>query len=180
MNAVKMPPPLTADSGYLEKLYCRHHEMVLRTAYRLTGSMGDAEDVLHSVFVKLMQREEEFEDDANLGPYLHRAAVNTALDILRRRRRTVPLEAVPASREAVEESQFRRVSNAELGERLRVALTTLSAHAAEVFVLRHVEGCSNQEIGRLLGISWGSVAVTLHRARRRLQHVLQTEGRVMS
>ena len=180
MNALKPQPPLPAGIDEVERLYREHHEMVLRTAYRLTRSMGDAEDVLHSVFTRLMQREESFEAGVNPGPYLHRAAVNAAIDILRRRQRIVPLEAVGPSEDATEESQTGFVSRRELGERLRAALARLPQRAAEIFVLRHVEGYSNQEIGRLLGLSWGSVAVTVHRARRRLQTELLAEGRARS
>ena len=92
----------------------------------------------------------------------------------------MPLEAVPPPARAQPTRQLRLVSDRELGERLRAALARLPERAAEVFVLRHVEGYSNREIGRLLGISWGTVAVTLHRARRRLQTELSTEGRASS
>lgn len=177
MIAVTRPTPTPQLAEDLDRLYREHHEMILRTAYRLTHSMGDAEDVLHSVFVRLLQRESRLGNDVHTGPYLHRAAVNAALDILRRRQRLVPLEALPPGREASQETQSGQVSRGELAARLRVALARLSPQAAEIFVLRHVEGYSNREIGRLLGISWGSVAVTVHRARRRLQTELLGEWR---
>lgn len=177
MRAVNRTTPTPQLADDLDRLYRQHHQMILRTAYRLTRSMGDAEDVLHSVFVKLLQREGGLGDDVAAGPYLHRAAVNAALDVLRRRQRIVPLDALPPAREAREESQSGLVLRSELAERLRVALTRLSPQAAEIFVLRHVEGYSNREIGRMLGISWGSVAVAVHRARRRLQTELHTEWR---
>jgi RNA polymerase sigma-70 factor, ECF subfamily len=180
MNALSSRPPQAVPADNLERLYRQHHEMVLRTAYRLTRSMGDAEDVLHSVFLRLMQRAEGFPEDVNLGPYLHRAAVNAALDILRRRTRIVPLESLPPGREAGEDEALGFASRAELGQRLRVALAHLNDRAAEIFVLRYVEGYSNQEIGRLLGISWGTVAVAIHRARRRLQSELQAGRRATS
>ena len=181
MNALKgtpQPEPIVAEE--LERLYRRHSEMIVRTAYRLTRDAGDAEDVLHGVFVRLLQGGRRFEEGANAGPYLHRAAVNLALDVLRRRRRSAPLEALPPARAATEPPQLRLVAAAEAGDRLRAALARLSERAAEVFVLRHVEGCSNREIAGLLGISWGAVAVTLHRARRRLQAELSAEGRALS
>jgi RNA polymerase sigma factor (sigma-70 family) len=52
---------------------------------------------------------------------------------------------------------------------LRRSLSKLSPEAAEVFALRVFEGHSNREIARLLGMSQVAVAVTVHRARRRLQ-----------
>jgi RNA polymerase sigma-70 factor (ECF subfamily) len=181
VNALnEKPQPLPVMSSELESLYRQHHEMVVRTAFRITRDMTDAEDVLHTVFVRLMQRPQRLLGDAKPGPYLHRAAVNAALDVLRRRRRCVPLEAVPAGNGAQAPRQLRLVSDRELGERLRAALASLSERAAEVFVLRHVEGYSNREVGRLLGIPWGTVAVIVHRARRRLQRELVSEGRAVA
>ena len=58
---------------------------------------------------------------------------------------------------------------AELREWLRQAIAALPPRAAEVFALHHLEGLDNREIARALGVSRVSVAVTLHRARRRLQ-----------
>jgi RNA polymerase sigma-70 factor (ECF subfamily) len=173
LESTPKPVPVAAD---VERLYREHHQMVVRTAYRLTRDMRDAEDVLHAVFLRLLQREQRIAEGSNPGPYLHRAAVNASLDILRRRGRSLPLEALPPAREAVDAPQLRLVASAEDGNRLRAALGQLPERAAEVFVLRHVEGLSNREIAALLGISWGAVAVTLHRARRRLRSELSTES----
>ena len=172
MGALESPPPIPVADAALEALYRQHQRMILRTAYRLTRSMNDAEDVLHGLFVRLLQRQVRLSPGAEPGPYLHRAAVNLALDVLRRRHRILPLEALPPENEASEPRQLRLVDSSEIGERLRAGLASLPGRQAEVFVLRHVEGYSNQEIGRMLGISWGTVAVTLHRARRRLQQLL--------
>jgi RNA polymerase sigma-70 factor (ECF subfamily) len=180
MNALESPPPLPVIADDLAELYRQHHEMILRTAYRLTRNMGDAEDVLHGVFVKLMQREQRFAPGVNPGPYLHRMAVNAAIDFLRKRRQSVPLEAVPPSHEAKEPNQPQMVLCSELGDRLRAALAVLPGRAAEIFVLRYVEGYSNREIGRLCGMHWGTVAVTLHRARRRLQKELLVARRALA
>ncbi len=144
---------------------------MLRAAFRVTGSASDAEDVLQTVFLRLAHREGGGADVANLSSYLYRAAVNTALDTLRGRRESVPLaEAeprLPASRlddEAPDREQMRR--------RLRRALAKLSPRWAEVFVLRHFEEYGNDEIARMLGLSRAVVAVTLFRARHRLQKEL--------
>ena len=170
MRALNPTTPQAVPASALERLYLAHHEMVLRSVYRLTRSMGDAEDVLHSLFVKLMQREEPLAADANLGPYLHRAAVNLGLNILRQRQWSSALDGLP-ERAGEGDDPLTFVSRQQLGDRLR---------AAEAFVLRHVEGYSNSEVARLLGVSAGSVAVTLHRARRRLQKELATERRALS
>lgn len=180
MRAVNRPTPPSAPDPALEVLYRSHQEMILRTAFRLTRNLGDAEDVLHTVFLRLLQRGGPLAGDAGLAPYLHRAAVNAAIEILRRRKPAVPLELLPPSRQAGRESTPDRIERFELAEKLREALARLPSPAAEIFVLRHVEGYSNREIARMLGLSWGSVAVTVHRARRRLQQELQQEWRAKS
>src|SRR5215475_6081582 len=72
-----------------ERLFHEHHGLVYRTAYRITGSAEDAEDVLQTLFVRLLRRSEALDLEGNPRGYLHRAAVNIALDIIRLRRRTV-------------------------------------------------------------------------------------------
>ena len=169
------PIPLNpAAGGEIERLYRDHHAMILRTAYRITRDMRDAEDVLHGLFMRLLQDGGPPVPAAGEGPYLHRAAVNRSLNLLRQRRGALPVEtaggSTPAGSDTPDEVRRRR----ELGDRLRAAIARLSPRAAEVFVLRYVEGLSNAEIGRMLGISWSVVAVTLHRARRRLRKEFQS------
>lgn len=174
MPAVESIPVTPVLSGQVERLYQHHHPMILRTAFRITRDWRDAEDVLHGIFVRLMTRGESLPPEADPGPYLHRAAVNLALDILRKRQRNGPTEAfgpaIVSGGPSPEDESRRR----ELGDRLRAAVARLSPRAAEIFILRHVEGCSNLDISRMLGISWSVVAVTLFRARHRLQKELQS------
>src|SRR3954463_13469510 len=69
-------------TGFTE-LYQRHYEAVFRAALRVTGNAADAEDVLQTVFVRLLARTR---DDAALSAaYFRRPAVNASVDVLRRR-----------------------------------------------------------------------------------------------
>ena len=69
----------------LEQAFLEHKDRVFRAAYRITGNAGDAEDVLQTVFLRLV-RQENLSEVSNLAAYLHRSAVNASLDMLRRRR----------------------------------------------------------------------------------------------
>src|SRR4051812_4158311 len=81
--------PLTSPpGGALEALFREHHGAVYRAAYRITGNAMDAEDVLQTVFTRLLRREEQPDLSESAGSYLHRAAVNAALDLMRRRKRS--------------------------------------------------------------------------------------------
>ena len=159
----------------LEELYREHHGRVFRTAYRLTGDAMDAEDVLQTVFVRLLRREDGPEIAAGAAGYFHRAAVNAALDLLRSRRHrgAVDLEEVGERLEdASTPGPERRQGGRELAQGLRGALARLSPKSAEIFALRYLEGHGNKEIAELLGTTQTAIAVTLHRVRARLREEL--------
>src|SRR5262244_1384616 len=84
--------PGTNHTSEIEKAFLENHEMVYRAAYRVTGNASDAEDVLQTLFLRLARR--EWMPDRQFGwpAYLHRAAVNIAVDIVRSRARDAVLE----------------------------------------------------------------------------------------
>jgi RNA polymerase sigma-70 factor (ECF subfamily) len=144
-------------------LYARHYEGVFRAALRVTGNAADAEDVLQTVFLRVLSRSEH--DDAARHPaaYFRRAAVNAAVDLLRRRAAHAETVYDEGSPEAVVEPPVL------LKERLRRAVATLQTEDATLFLLRHVEGLSIEELAGLFQLEKNNVAVRLHRIRLRLQ-----------
>jgi len=156
---MNMPPVLAGFAG----LYEQHYETVFRTALRVTGRPADAEDVLQTVFVRLLTRNEHDEAARRPAAYFRRAAVNAAVDLLRRR-------AVRAETEYDDTAPHAAVESALLlKEQLRRAIATLDSEDATLFVLRFVEGLSNQELADLFQLEKNNVAVRLHRIRLRLQ-----------
>lgn len=153
------------------KLFEDNHELVYRAAYRITGNAEDAEDVLQTLFLRLLRR--EYLPDLERSPkaYMHRAAVNIALDILRFRARNVTSGDVENALERSGPSREQE-HGAAIDEWLRGALKELNPKAAEIFLL-HVEGYENAEIAEMLGTSKGTVAVLLFRARTRLKKLFR-------
>jgi len=166
--------PSTESREILSQLFREHHRRILIAACRITGSMADAEDVAQAVFLRLADG--KVPPIANAGSYLYRAAINGALDLLRRRKSaaTEPLEEtageVVAGRASSPEAS---ASNRELGTSLRLAIGELAPRAAEMFTLRYLEDLGNREIAVLMGTSQAVVAVTLHHARSRLKKRLR-------
>lgn len=158
--------PVSTIPKPLDKLYTANHAMVFRTAHRITGNAEDAEDVLQTVFLRLLKRDSLDAID-NPESYLRRSAVNAALDIVRARQadNTLELERMPASGSCTELRDLR--------DTLRRALAKLPERSAEMFALRFFEGYTNPEIAKLMGISQLVVAVTVHRTRKKLQNELQ-------
>src|SRR5688500_15654428 len=160
----------TALAGFSE-LYERHYEAVYRAALRVTGNPADAEDVLQIVFLRVLAREDrrrggpakradeppvagrvtqrrdnpgdrggDVAEVALPAAYFKRAAVNAAVDVLRRRElhaESVYDDAAPHA--AVQPRLL-------LKERLRRAIGALNNEDASLFLLRHVEGLSIEEL----------------------------------
>ncbi len=160
-----------AETEELAGLFRNHHKAIFRIAYRITGSASDAEDVLQTIFLRLTPKRRDL--SPNPEGYLHRAAVNASLDLIRRRTRAnfVALDVVDFE----QGSKFSAASpeedlaDAELRELIRCAVAKLEGRAAEAFALRYFEGYDNNRIAQILGTSQMVVAVTLHRARMRLR-----------
>jgi RNA polymerase sigma-70 factor (ECF subfamily) len=148
-------------------LYERHYEAVFRTALRVTGRPADAEDVLQTVFVRLLSGSEHEEAARRPAAYFRRAAVNAAVDLLRRRAVRAETEYDEAAPHAAIESGLL------LKEQLRGAIATLDREDATLFLLRFVEGLSNQELADAFQLEKNNVAVRLHRIRLRLQSEMQ-------
>jgi len=161
----------------LEELFHEHCQMVHRTAYAITGHRQDAEDVLQSIFVKLLQRGLTPEVRQHPARYLHRAAVNLSLNVLRTRKRrrlvdgidTLEIPATGDERENVREREERH-------ERLMKAMASLKPRALEILLLHYKHDYSDAQIAALLGTSRGTIAVALFRIRARLRTLLRTAG----
>ena len=153
------PPALAGFAG----LYERHFDAVFRAALRVTGRPADAEDVLQTVFLRVLSGSEQAEAARRPAAYFRRAAVNAAVDLLRRR-------AVRAETTYDDQAPHAAIeSELLLKEQLRRAIATLDSDDATLFVLRYVEGLSNQELADEFQLEKNNVAVRLHRIRVRLQ-----------
>jgi len=157
-----------------EDLFHEHYQLVYRTAYGITGRPEDAEDVLQTIFLKLLRRGASPDFQKNPKGYLYRAAVNRSLDVLETRRRQLP-----AGNDPVEDVRT-EASVDPYGithQQLAAALSKLRPRAVEILILRYTHDCSDVEIAKLLGTSRGVVAVSLFRARARLKKLLGSTPR---
>jgi len=176
LAAASMTLPSTES---ITQLFGEHYRRVLLAAYRITGSMADAEDIAQGLFLRLASSERPVD---NIGSYLHRAAINGALDLLRRRKSaaTEPLEqAAHIASVGWGSSPESGVASRQLGDALRIAIGELAPRAAEMFALRYFEDLDNKEIAALMETSQAAVAVTLHNARSRLKkRLLEMDGKI--
>ena len=154
----------TPLAGFAE-LYERHYQAVFRAALRITGRPADAEDVLQTVFLRVIAQgaRGRVEDVEQPAAYFRRAAVNAAVDVLRRRELHAESAYDDLAPHAAVQPPFL------LKERLRRAIATVDRDDASLFLLRHVEGLSIEELAGMFQIEKNNVTVKLHRIRLRLQ-----------
>lgn len=167
------------DRDALEPLMARHHRRIYRVAIGYLRDADLALDVVQETFVKAFQNASRWDGRAEVAPWLVRIAMNQAIDQYRkvRRRRVAekPLaEGDHSSTLAVDEAApDRRVLGREIGERIGAALAGLPARQRAVFVLRHCEEMTLEEIAESLQMNLGTVKSALHRAVRALRGRLE-------
>jgi RNA polymerase sigma-70 factor (ECF subfamily) len=151
----------------LARVFREHGQLVLDTAYRLTGRVSDAEDVLQDVFLGLPAALERYQPRDAFVPWLRRVTVRVALMHLRRARgrREIPIDAVAEPSVPPPDGLFAQNAIAR-------AIAALPDGLRAVFVLREVEGYSHAEIAALLDIREGTSQVRHHRAVRLLRAAL--------
>jgi RNA polymerase sigma factor (sigma-70 family) len=163
------------DMEALGLLYDRHYLAILRFIQRVTQNAADSEDLAQEVFLVASRAARTFDPRASGRPWLFGMAARL---LLRRNRRSVRfvqflkrfefhprVPPVPSPHEAV----FCR----ELYSEFEHALAKLSDEKRIVVILAEVEGLTNEEVARIVGIPLGTVFTRLHHARRALKQRLE-------
>lgn len=174
MTTVAVPADRKLDPE-IEKLFREHCQLIYRTAYGITRDYGDADDVLQSIFLKLLQSEMPANLKGNPAGYLHRAAVNHSLNILRskeRRRVTQDVEDLQIAQESTDSE-----ADDERHRQLLDALSTLKPQAVDMLMLHYKHNYSDAQIAKMLGKSRGTIAVTMYRIRARLKKLLRAASK---
>lgn len=144
-------------------LFDAYHDMVYRLSLSYTRSPQDAEDMVQTVFLKLLDGN-RLPEPGKERAWLIQVTVNGCKDLLRSawRKRTDPLdETIP-------------FSHSEEGE-LFTAVMALPEKYRVAIYLHYYEGYTFQEIARFLHTSSSAVSMRLHRARKLLRSSLQEE-----
>jgi RNA polymerase sigma-70 factor, ECF subfamily len=166
------------DREALAPLMERHYRRLYRIALSYLRNPDDALDAVQETFVKAFQNAGRWDGSAEVGPWLSRIAVNDSIDRYRRGKRRsatiAPLGDDDHDERVVAEevSPEQRVLGREVGERIARALRGLPERQRTVFVLRHYDELSLEEIAETLELSLGTVKSSLHRAVYRLRERL--------
>jgi len=153
----------------VRRLYESHAERVYTIVRRILADRANAEDVAQEVWVQAIRGLASFRGDSRFTTWLHRIAVNGALQRLRQRKRTAGREVpIPISL-----AYGRRAQDPLLAVRLERALSRIPDGMRTVLVLHDVEGFTHEEIGEMLGVAAGTSKSQLFKARAKMRTLLR-------
>lgn len=162
---------LRKNSQTILELFDAHRVPLFRFAFRMTGSVAEAEDIVQECFLGLLHPESRYDPERTPARiYLFGAARNQALKRLRRREDSVADAADRADHHSPETEALR----AEVADMVADAVMQLPETQREVLILAHYEGIPLPEIAEVMGLEIGAVRSRLQRARSTLKEKLAT------
>jgi RNA polymerase sigma-70 factor (ECF subfamily) len=156
------------DGQAIRSLYERFAPRVYAVVRRIAGDDDLAQDYAQEAWIRAIRALPTFRGDSRFSTWLHRIAVNSALQALRRtdtrRRREAPMpDSVPV---------IPRLGDSLLERRLEAAMDALPPGMRQVLILHDVEGYTHDEIGDTLGVASGTSKSQLFKARARMRSLL--------
>jgi RNA polymerase sigma-70 factor (ECF subfamily) len=150
-------------------LYERYAPRVYAVVRRIAGEDDLAQDYAQEAWIRAIRALPTFRGDARFSTWLHRIAVNSALQALRKRdtrsKKEAPMpEAIPV---------HPRQGDTLLGQLLERAMDQLPDGMRQVLILHDVEGYTHEEIGEFLGVTSGTSKSQLFKARAKMREVLR-------
>lgn len=164
---------LAGDNGAFDELVERYQLRIFNLALRVTGSSQDARDACQNAFLKVYQNLARFDPAYKFFSWIYRIASNEAIDIVNRRRRTVPLALEAPDRSA---GAHRRAASKQSAEVLREELDRLPPEQRITVILRHLHGLTYREMSEILEIPENKVKSRLFSARSKLRRRLAARG----
>jgi RNA polymerase sigma-70 factor, ECF subfamily len=164
------------DKKAFGQLLRRHQKRLFRFVLGLTGSFDQAEDIVQDAFVKAYQALDTFEMGRDFYPWLATIARNRALNLIAREERKESLDKIQEQgfdTASKDPGPLAQVISSENQQRFYAALKKLPEQFRVVFVLRHFEELSYDEIAKQLKIAPGTVDSRLYRARQLLVEALR-------
>lgn len=156
-----------------EQLLLRYERPVFNAAYRILHHREDASDVTQTTFLRAYEHLDRYDPGQRFFSWIYRIAVNEAMDAAGRRpRQDVAVEDLVADRAGPQDVAIDGQSDAGL----QAALMALNPDQRTLIVLKHLQGCSYEEIAAVVDCPTKTVKSRLFSAREALRAVLVQRG----
>lgn len=170
------------DQAFFGQIVVRYEGKLLRYIQRLgVYSREDCQDVLQEVFIKVYRNLHAFDATFSFSSWIYRIAHNEAISLYRKKHARPEGHLIDEGDERV----FREIAggddvetlyDTELNaQRVQAALAKLEDKYRDVLILRFFEHMEYEDISDVLKIPIGSVGTLIHRGKKRLQNILNTE-----
>jgi RNA polymerase sigma-70 factor, ECF subfamily len=156
------------DGRAVRELYDRYAPRVYAVVRRIAGDDDLAQDYAQEAWIRAIRALPTFRGDSRFSTWLHRIAVNSALQAVRKAETRTRREAPMPEAVAVAPS----IGDALLEQRLEWAMDRLPDGMRQVLILHDVEGYTHEEIGDVLGVTSGTSKSQLFKARSRMREML--------
>ena len=170
------------DLSAFQGLVDRFKKKVYFLAYDIVGDHHEAEDVSQEVFIKVYRSLGSFRRDAKMSSWIYQIAVNSAIDLLRKRKAKpsvnleefdfIELQDAPRGSATAPVDPEQSAEAALLQGRIEKALNLLTPRERTVFAMRHYNDFMIDEIADVLEVSSGTVKSLLFRALQKLRREL--------
>ena len=162
---------LDGDQDAFDALIRRHEDKIFGLAMRMTGNRYDALDATQEAFISAFRNAKKFKGDSTFSTWLYRIAINASTDLLRRRKRQVPVQDLDSGRTSgvMDEDVPLRLD-------LQRALAELGPEHREAVLMHDVGGYPYQDIAALTGVELGTVKSRISRGRKKLAEILEQRG----
>jgi RNA polymerase sigma-70 factor (ECF subfamily) len=147
----------------------QHQRMIHSLAYRMSGSLGDSEDLAQETFIRAYRSLDTYRGTAKFSSWLYRIAINVCLRWRKLERRRGLADGEWAA------SGIRGTPSDPRRERIQEALALLPPKQRAAVILTAYDGLTHSEAADLLGCPEATVSWRLFAARRRLAKVLKQE-----
>ena len=162
----------SGDKAAFTELVTRYHKPIYNAAFWVLRKAEDASDITQVVFLKVVERLDEYDPKYKFFSWIYRIAVNESLNLLRRNGHEDELDDELEFEGPASDSPEWQLDAGERSRRLQAALMTLSTNDRTVLTMRHFSESSYQEIAQALAIDEKTVKSRLFDARQRLRFLL--------
>jgi len=160
------------DRRAMSQIVSQYQQPVFNAAYRILGNLDDAADATQTVFLKVFEHISDYDQKFKFFSWVYRIAINESLNQIKKRR----------SQESLDDGQVspwqgpaEELESKKLRERVQDALMLLGEDYRTVVVLKHISGCSYQQISEILQLPEKTVKSRLYSARQLLKKTLEND-----
>lgn len=175
VNSVMLQAGEAIDAGQLFDVY---HDRIYRYVLRIVKNPAEAEDLTQDTFLRAYRGHESLRDPQAVRGWLYRIATHACLDRLRQRKPQVSIDSEEGA-DRVNAVVTKSPSVLEITERKETSacvqrcLDFLPDSYRAVILLHEAHSLTAAEIAELLGVTVTTVKIRLHRARRKLQRIME-------